>query len=277
MFHNNKQDETERRWKCASCTIFYDLFCFLRARGNLRHRRWNDYKTGTGYHWCAGCSRYQFLSSCTVLAMTAYSVLRSKMSGNSQIDTAIGIPLAIGGAAGGIAGRQIFSALAGASTNLSQVGAVQAACLVVITLGTLLYTVYKTKIPSCRFHNQLLCLIIGGFLGVLSSFLGIGGGPINLVVLFFFFSMPTKAAAENSLYIILFSQIASLCTSLFTGSIPEFPWPILLVMVAGGIIGGMAGRSINRNISEKTVDKLFIGLMIIMIVMNGYNMVQFLR
>lgn len=218
-----------------------------------------------------------FLSSCTVLAMTAYSVLRSKMSGNSQIDTAIGIPLAIGGAAGGIAGKQMFSALAGASTNLSQVGAVQAACLVVITLGTLLYTVYKTKIPSCRFHNQLLCLIIGGFLGVLSSFLGIGGGPINLVVLFFFFSMPTKAAAENSLYIILFSQIASLCTSLFTGSIPEFPWPILLVMVAGGIIGGMAGRSINRNISEKTVDKLFIGLMLVMIVMNGYNMVQFLR
>ena len=56
----------------------------------------------------------------------------------------------------------------------------------------------------------------------MSSFLGIGGGPINLVVLFYFFSMETKTAAQNSLYIILFSQITSLLTTLITHSVPEF-------------------------------------------------------
>ncbi|MEI3183290.1 MAG: sulfite exporter TauE/SafE family protein [Lachnospiraceae bacterium] len=46
----------------------------------------------------------------------------------------------------------------------------------------------------------------------MSSFLGIGGGPINLVVLLYFFSMDTKAAAQNSLYIILFSSDHQLFT-----------------------------------------------------------------
>ena len=47
------------------------------------------------------------------------------------------------------------------------------------------------------------------FLGIISSFLGIGGGPINLVVLFFFFSMPTKIAAENSLYRVIWKDLPS--------------------------------------------------------------------
>ena len=218
-----------------------------------------------------------FLSGCTVLSMTAYSVLRSKLGGSSQIDNRIGLPLAIGGALGGIAGKQLFSTLAAGSASLNQVGCMQAACLLLVTLGTLMYTIYKEKLPSCRFQSRALCLIIGGVLGVLSSFLGIGGGPVNLVVLFFFFSMPTKAAAENSLYIILFSQMASLCTALVTNSIPDFPASVLLVMVLGGIIGGITGRSLNKKISDTAVDKLFIGLMVVMIVMNGYNIVQFMR
>ena len=71
----------------------------------------------------------------------------------------------------------------------------------------------------------------------MSSFLGIGGGPINLVVLFYFFSMETKTAAQNSLYIILFSQITSLLTTLITHSVPEFTLPALVLMIAGGIGG----------------------------------------
>ena len=48
-------------------------------------------------------------------------------------------------------------------------------------------------------------------------------------------------------------------------------------MVSGGIIGGIAGRSINKNISGRTVDKLFMILMVIMIIMNAFNAVQFMR
>ena len=67
------------------------------------------------------------------------------------------------------------------------VGAVQAASLFVITLGTLTYTIKKNDIRTINVLNPAVCALIGFVLGVCSSFLGIGGGPINLVVLFFFY------------------------------------------------------------------------------------------
>lgn len=74
-------------------------------------------------------------------------------------------------------------------------------------------------------------------------FFGHRGGPINLVVLFFFFSMDTKTAAQNSLYIILFSQIASLLNTLATRTVPEFAVSLLVLMVACGILGGANGKN----------------------------------
>ena len=55
--------------------------------------------------------------------------------------------------------------------------------------------------------------------------------------------MDTKTAAVNSLYIILFSQAASLLATLVTASVPEFRIPALILMVAGGIGGGIVPAS----------------------------------
>lgn len=217
-----------------------------------------------------------FLSGCTVLSMTAYSVLRSKVSGSSHIRRETGLPLAVGAAVGGVAGKALFQVIRAMSGDVNRVGAVQAGCLLVVTLGTLLYTFKKAGIKTLRVENRYACILIGLVLGILSSFLGIGGGPINLVVLFYFFSMDTKTAAENSLYIIFFSQIASLLSSIVTGSVPSFSAGMLLLMVAGGITGGIAGRSINRKIDGKTVDRLFIWLMVLLIFINIYNVYKFL-
>ena len=147
-----------------------------------------------------------------------------------------GTPLAIGAALGGVAGKMMFQYLSGLVENKDQVGAVQAGCLLFITLGTLIYTVRKDKIKTRQVTNAGICIAIGLVLGILSSFLGIGGGPINLVVLFYFFSMDTKTAAQNSLYIILFSQIASLVNTLATGSVPEFAIGLLVIMVGLSLI-----------------------------------------
>ena len=124
--------------------------------------------------------------------------------------------------------------------------------------------------------NLWVCLAIGLILGIMSSFLGIGGGPVNLVVLFYFFSMDTKTAAANSLYIILFSQIASLLNTLLTRTVPDFDPLLLIMMIIAGILGGMSGRAINKKIDSKTVDKLFIWLMVVLIVINVYNVYRFL-
>ena len=88
--------------------------------------------------------------------------------------------------------------------------------------------------------------------------------------------MDTKTAAENSLYIIFFSQLASLIVSIVTRTIPDIAIGMLALMVCGGISGGAVGRKVNKKIDEKTVDKLFIGLMGVIILINIYNIFKFM-
>ena len=216
-------------------------------------------------------SAISFLSGCTVLSMTCYSVGRSMLAGERRVALRTGTPLAAGAAVGGLLGKQLFTVIRDFFENQNTVGAVQAASLAVITLGTLIYTVNKNRVRAREIQNPAVCVVIGLALGVMSSFLGIGGGPINLVVLFYFFGMDTKTAAANSLYIILFSQLASVLATIVTHEVPPFQWAALLLMVAGGIGRGIAGRALNRRMDESMVDKLFIGLMAVIIGISIYN------
>ena len=133
--------------------------------------------------------------------MSCYSVGRSFIAKEKVVNTKTGTPLAIGACIGGVLGKQLFSMIKGLFENQNAVGAVQAICLALITIGTLFYTIYKRKITPREVHSVSAFVIIGLLLGIMSSFLGIGGGPINLVVLHFFFAMDSKTAAANSLYI----------------------------------------------------------------------------
>lgn len=216
-------------------------------------------------------SAINFMSGCTVLSMSAYSVIRSKVSGDTHIEQKTGFPLAVGAAAGGLIGKAMFAAVLQHFGDKAQAGRVQAAILLILTAGTLVYTLCKERIRTFHVTGVCTCILIGVFLGILSSFLGIGGGPVNLVILFFFFSMSTKAAAENSLYIILFSQITSLTVSVFTGNAAHIDGILLFLMSAGGICGGICGRAWNKKISDKTVDRLFIVLMVVIIGICIYN------
>lgn len=212
-----------------------------------------------------------FLSGCTVLCMSCYSVGRSISSGEGRVSVSTGTPLAIGAALGGLAGKELFSAVKAMFAHQNMVGSVQALCLAVITIGTLIYTLNKQRIQTRSVSAPWICVLIGLALGLMSSFLGIGGGPINLVVLSYFFSMDTKTAAANSLYIILFSQIASVGATLLTRSVPDFRWPVLLMMAVGGIGGGVIGRMLNRRMDNRAVEKLFVCLMAVIIAINLYN------
>lgn len=69
-----------------------------------------------------------FLSGCTVLAMTSYSVLCDRISKKQSISMRICVPLAVGAAVGGILGKRLFSIIVASSSNQSQVGLIQAIC-----------------------------------------------------------------------------------------------------------------------------------------------------
>ena len=223
----------------------------------------------------ASVAAASFLSGCTVLSMSLYNVGGNLAGRSAGIELRTGTPLALGAAVGGLLGSQLFTAVQAMFENPNTVGAVQAVCLAAVTAGTLVYTVNKRRITTHRLSSWLACAVIGLALGCISSFLGIGGGPINLVVLYFFFSMDPKTAAANSLYIILCSQLASVLSTLASGAVPSFRPAVLALMVAGGIGGGMIGRSLNKRMDNRAVDRLFIGLMAVIIGISIYNGIRY--
>ncbi|MCI8657914.1 MAG: sulfite exporter TauE/SafE family protein [Oscillospiraceae bacterium] len=216
-----------------------------------------------------------FLSGCTVLSMSCYTVGRAMLAGEGRVDVKTGTPLALGAALGGLAGKALFTAVKDLFQQSDMVGAVQSACLAVITLGTLAYTLCKARIHTRRLTAPAACCAVGLALGICSSFLGIGGGPINLVVLYYLFSMDTRTAAANSLYIILFSQLASLLATLIAGTIPDLQLMMLVWMIAGGIGGGIIGRACSRRMDDRAVEKLFMGLMGVIIAISLFNCFRF--
>lgn len=220
-------------------------------------------------------STISFMSSTTVLVMTITSLLRSR-KGSVRIDKAKGTSLAIGGAAGGVLGSYLFSMVGKAVGNGELVSFIQNLSLIIFTAAVFIFTIYKSRIRTLNVSNQILTFIIGLSLGLISAFLGIGGGPINIIVLAYFFSMDSKTAALNSLFIILFAQITNLVSFMISNGIPELNYLFLIGMWITAVVGATLGRMVSKKVDNRTVDKLFMLLMSIIIAICLYNCIKFL-
>ncbi len=215
-----------------------------------------------------------FLSGCTVLCMSVVSVFKNRKN-KGQIELRTATALAIGAIAGGVLGKQLFDVISVAANDNNFLGAIQAAILIVITVATLFYSIFNDRIKTKQFNNVFVCIGVGLVLGTISSFLGIGGGPINLMVLSYFFSMGMKKAAANSLYIIMLSQLASLTQTIANQTVPSFDPFVLLLMASGGIGGALIGSKINKKISDEVVGTLYKACILIIIGISCYNFVRY--
>ena len=219
-------------------------------------------------------SAISFLSGCTVLAMAVVSVGKNLRSGQVPINRRTTPALGVGAAAGGVAGKMIFNAIKAYAGNESLVGMLQALVLALVTLAYMVME-RKGRIRTRRLDSPAVSVVIGLVLGLMSSFLGIGGGPINLAVLSFFFSMNTKEAAVNSLCIVLISQITSVVQTFVTASVPAVSPVYLCAMIAGGVVGGLVGQTVNKRLDAAQVGRLFNALLLVATAVSLYNAVRF--
>lgn len=228
-------------------------------------------------------STISFLSGCTVLSMSTVSLIRGRKSNTDTNENSTPIDLkritllAIGSAFGGILGNNIFNFVKNMFSSENIVGTAQSILLLIITILVFIYVSKKDTFKTYNVQNKFACLSIGLMLGVLSAFLGIGGGPINIAVLYLLFSMDTKTAVKNSLFIIFFSQLASLLTTLVTHTVPDFNPYILLVMIIGGISGGIIGGITSKKCSKKVSQTVFIALLFFIIIICIYNIIGYLN
>lgn len=216
-----------------------------------------------------------FLSGCTVVAMTGWNVGKNLWRRESVLELRTTLVLAVGATAGGFLGKELFRRVSALFADQDTAGGVQALLLLAATAATLVYTLRKDKVRSRQVESRLLMVVLGLVLGILGAFLGIGGGPFNVALLTYFFSMPTKKATQNSLLIVLFSQLSSTVKTI-AGGIPPADPAILAGMILLAILGSEAGRRINKMIDNRQATLCLEGAMILVMVINIYNAVKFL-
>jgi hypothetical protein len=206
------------------------------------------------------------LSSSAVLAMAVVSTLQRVVAG-LVIDKKI-VLLAIGGMLGGIAGKYVFYAMTG-TMDESMVLLIQSAILVILMTMIL----FKRRFKRVCFENMLLIAFTGFALGLIASFLGIGGGPLNVAVLYTFLKLDIRKSAVGSTLIILLAQASKLTLVALDGGFAVCDSDMLYYMIAAGAAGGVIGSLLHRKMRRKTLGTMFDATVVIVIMISAYNMV----
>lgn len=214
-------------------------------------------------------STLNFLSGCTVLTMSIISIFRRRKEG-INVDISIAIFLGIGSIIGGILGKQLFTFSKLIFQDNNKVGLIQSIMLFIINIYIYFFMKNKEIVNSKKLNNKIITSLIGVILGVVSTFLGIGGGALNIAVIYYFFSMTPKQTSGCSLIVILFSQASSFISTLISG-VPEFKYMNLIIMCIGAVFGALIGGNIAKKMDNKKTQDFFMKLLIFLIMISIFN------
>jgi hypothetical protein len=212
------------------------------------------------------------LSSITVFSMSVVSIGKQILA-HTKIPFRTAIPLAIGSLIGGQLGQTMLQKLTSGMENRF-VTAVQNIALAVLILAVYLYMKNKAKIPAHHWDKTVPAVFVGIFLGICSSFLGIGGGPINVALIIYLFSFDTKTATICSLITILFAQISKLFLVAVGSGFAAYDLSIAPVMAAGAVAGGLIGANLNKKLPVETVERAFNGVQLLVLAITLFNIVR---
>lgn len=215
-----------------------------------------------------------FLSAVAVFTMSVVSTYRA-IKRKQKFEKRIVCFISLGSIAGGWLGSFVMSIINNYIDD-SIIRTIQAICLAVLLSLTAIY------VSKCNFafevKNSFLIIFCGLILGFTASFLGIGGGPINVAVLTLLFSFEVKESAVYSIAIIFFSQLSKLITLFVSNGISTYlpQWKSLLFILPAAVLGGIIGSRFNRKFSNDTIKKVFSVCMILLVLLNVYNAFNYL-
>lgn len=211
-----------------------------------------------------------FISTCAVFAMSISSSVKH-ITSKTKFDKKIVLLVSFGSIFGGIIGNEIFD-IAFEKFNTDIVKGIQAVIIAAFIIFVIIY-VNSKNVKSLKIKNPVLIMITGLMLGLMSAFLGIGGGPINTAFLVLLFSFTVKESAVYSVAIIFFSQLSQLITIFINNQFEPYKeyWPVIISAMAVSVVGGLIGSKLNRKLSEKTITTIFSVVLSAVALINIYN------
>ncbi|MGX4600096.1 sulfite exporter TauE/SafE family protein [Faecalimicrobium sp. JNUCC 81] len=213
------------------------------------------------------------LSTFTVFSMSVVSLGKS-IKNKVKLDGKRTISLAIGSILGGVIGKSAFQVFLNILNNDGLAQKIQSVILFLLMLAVIILYSKEGKIKGFKIESVSICFIVGLILGIIASFLGIGGGPLNVIVLMYILGMDAKSSAIHSIFIIFFSQGSKLITILLNEGFLVYSLEVVVYMIIGGILGGFLGSDFSRRMKREDVKKLFIYCMILIMCFNFYNIIK---
>lgn len=215
------------------------------------------------------------LSSTVVLVMAIVSVWKQRQH-IGAIPKRYLLYLALGSLAGGALGGRLFDALEAAIGREKPVAITQTLMMMAILLFILWVEWHKDRLPQKKTRGFLPVLGLGAFLGAISAFLGVGGGPYNRPALYHLMGFSSKGAGVGSLVIILFSQATFLSQIALSEGFSAYDLSPLPPMILGAILGGLLGGLIVNRISNRFYNKLFMAILVLILALNLMNLIHYL-
>jgi len=96
---------------------------------------------------------------------------------------------------------------------------------------------------------------ISFFVGLLASFLGLGGGIIHVPVMVAVLGFPAHIAVATSHFILIFTSLAATLVHVATGSLAG-DWQKVIPLAIGAIVGAQAGARLSQRLPEKAIVRL---------------------
>ncbi|MDO5089194.1 MAG: sulfite exporter TauE/SafE family protein [Leptotrichiaceae bacterium] len=214
-------------------------------------------------------SEIGFYSSVAVFTMSIVSIIKQMKNGFS-FQMKVIFWISFGSLVGGTVGENIFNIFAETYKN-ETVKIVQGGMLAFTLVCILIYTLNKEKIKSYRMKNFPSIFAAGFFLGAVSVFLGIGGGPLNVALLMLLFSYTMKEATVYSIATIFFAQISKLGNIIFSGKIHSYNLSFIPFICISAVAGGFIGTVINQKLNGGKIEKIYIGLITALLFVSLYN------
>lgn len=213
------------------------------------------------------------LSSVTVLAMALVSA-GTQLRKKATQDIKVTVPLATGSLLGGCIGDRLLATTIGIIRVNRLVVVLQNICLAAVILAVFAYMRMGERRPVLNARGVAPAVLSGLFLGIVSSCLGIGGGPVNVALILFVFACDIKAATACSILVILFAQVSKLASALLLGDFFSHDLSMLPAMVAGALLGGWLGTRFNQRVPDSVVEKAFAAVQALVLLVCLFNILH---
>ncbi|MBG9982998.1 sulfite exporter TauE/SafE family protein [Aerococcaceae bacterium DSM 111020] len=214
-----------------------------------------------------------FFSSAAVLTMSIVSIYK-QVRGGFEVDFQKLLAIALGSIFGGMMGDRLFVYLTILFPNESTVNLIQIIVMIIVLGASILYSRGEQK--SLYLSGTPWYFFVSLFLAIISTLLGIGGGPINVAAFILMFGHSTKASTTYSIFIIFFSQVAKLSTIGLTTGFGGFDLSVLAAILPAAVIGGYVGSTLNQKMTDDQVNVAYQLITSGVLLLNLYNGFQIL-